>query len=220
MNLKSLGFSSLTYSEVLLSIRLGEAVNPAPMGVILGRGGEPRLRVYKGQRTYDLLIGGARDCVLNVTHDPVLFYNAIFRKAEIPYSPARMVSSPRIRGCHAYVECSIKEISACSGHVEVFLKPLLIDASNRPVRTYNRAGPAIIEALVCYSKILHFREVDREEAQALKERIRVFMDIVHHSTKSQVLRRMITDVLGKAEDALAEPPPKGNPKRIRHKSSR
>jgi hypothetical protein len=203
MSIKSLGFSSLTYSEVLLTLKLEETINSAPMGILLDSSGEPHLRVYKGQKTCDLLISGARDCVLNITDDPVLFYNAIFKKDEIPYLPAKRVSSPRIRGCHAYVECSIKKVSAHSEYVEVFLKPLLIEVSDRTVRTYNRAGPAIIEALVCYTRLLHFKDIDREEAQILKGRIEMFRDIVYHSTRDQVLRRMATDILERAEEALA-----------------
>jgi hypothetical protein len=204
MNLKSLGFSSLTYSEVLLALKLEGEINSAPIGILLDSSGAPHLKVYRGQRTCDLLVGGARDCVLNITDDPVLFYNAIFKKNILPYMPARRVSSPRIRGCHAYVECSIRKVLEREECVEAFLTPLLVEVSDRAVRTYNRAGPAIIEALVCYSKLAYFRDADREKARSLKERIEVFRDIVYHSTRDQQLRRMATDILRRAEEALSD----------------
>ncbi len=202
MSLEKLGFSKLTYSEVILTIKLGETVNSAPMGVLLNDCGKIYLRVYKGQRTYRMIVNGARDCVLNITDDPILFYDAIFEKDKISYKPAKRVSSPRIHDCKAYVECSITDITRCKEYVKVLLKPLLIDVIDGTAKAYNRAGPAIIEALICYSKILYFKNVDREEAEALKKRINIFRDIVYHSTKDRVLRRIATEILEKSEEIL------------------
>ena len=202
MSLRRLGFSRLTYSEVILTLGLKEMVNAAPMGVLLNDAGEACLRVYKGQRTYEMIIEGARDCVLNITDDPILFYNAIFEKDKIAYGPAQRVSSPRISDCDAYVECSITNLAMHNEYVEVFLKPLLINEAHRTVRTYNRAGPAIIEALICYSRILYFKDADREKTESLKKRICTFRDIVYHSTKDKVLRRIATEILGRTEEIL------------------
>ena len=202
MILGRLGFSKITYSEVILTIRLKETVNAAPMGVLLNDAGEACLRVYRGQRTYEMIIDGAKDCVLNITDDPILFYNAIFKKDKIAYSPAQRVSSPRISNCDAYVECSITDPASYGEYLKVFLKPLFINEAHRTVRTYNRAGPAIIEALICYSKILYFKDADREKAESLKKGIDMFRDIVYHSTKDKVLRRIATEILDKTEEIL------------------
>jgi len=202
VSLESLGFSRFTYSEVIFTVKLKEMVNAAPMGVFLNDAGEIRLKVYKGQRTYEMIVNGAKDCVLNITDDPMLFYNAIFEKDKISYIPAKRVSSPRIIDCDAYVECSIVNLAICKEYVMVLLKPLLIDPAHGTVRTYNRAGPAIIEALICYSKIPYFKDADREKAESLKKRIAMFRNIVYHSTRDKALRKIATEILDRAEEIL------------------
>ena len=202
MNLERLGFSRLTYSELIFTIKLKEMVNAAPMGVLLHGDEEIRLRVYRGQRTYEMIINGAKDCVLNITDDPILFYNAIFEKDKISYTPAQRVSSPRISDCDASVECSIVNVKMHKGYVEVFLKPLLINVTSKAAKTYTRVGPAIIEALICYSKIPYFKDADREKAESLKKRIEVFRDIVYRSSRNRTFRRIATEILTRAEEVL------------------
>jgi len=199
MSLDELGFSRLTYSEVILSIRLKEMVNSAPMGAILNDRGEISLKIYEKQRTYKMILEGARDCVLNITDDPILFYNAIFEKEKIRYKPAKYVSSPQIRGCNAYIECLIADATTRKGYIDTTLKPLLIEAAADTVRAYSRPGPAIIEALICYSKIPHYKDVDKEKAEKLKKMIDTFREIVYHSTKDRILREIVTKILEKAK---------------------
>ena len=202
MNLEKLGFSRSTYSEVILTVRLEEMINAAPMGVLLNEGGKIYLRVYKGQRIHDMIVNGAEDCVLNITSDPILFYNAIFEKEKISYCPAERVSSPRIRDCDAYVECSIINVTGHGEYVKAFLKPLLINVAERAVSAYHRAGPAIIEALICYTRLLYFKDADREKAESLKKMIGIFRDIVYHSTENNRLREIATKILERSEEAL------------------
>jgi len=201
MNLEELGFSKLTYSEVILTIKHKEKINSAPMGIILNNEGL-RLKVYKGQRTYGMIINGAKDCVLNITDDPVVFYNAIFEKDKILYCPSKCVSSPRICDCNAYVECSITQVTKHEGYIEVLLNPLIINATRRMIITFNRAVPAIIEALICYSKIPHFKNIDMKRAESLMKRIAIFRDIVYHSTKNKTLREIVTKILQKSKETL------------------
>jgi len=202
MTLENLGFSRSTYSEVILTVKLGETVNSAPMGVLLNDKGEICLRVYRNQKTYRMIIDGAEDCVLNITDDPILFYNAIFEKERISYAPAKRVSSPRILDCKAYVECLISNVEIHEDFVKAFLKPLFIDATVKDIKTYNRAGPAIIEALVCYSKLLYFKDADRERAGILRKRIEIFRDVVYHSTTDSTLRKIMSKILARSEETL------------------
>jgi len=199
--IKNLGFSEHTYSEVVLSIRHRDKVNVAPMGVLLGEDENLHLRVYKGQRTCKMIMDGAEDCILNITDDPRVFYDAVFRKDRIAYYPSKKVSSPRICGCNAYVECIIINRLEREEFIEVSLKPILISVLKHPVVTYQRAGPAVIEALICYTKLLHFRRSDRRAIKELMKRMQIFKDIVYHSTRNNDLRMMITEILERARDA-------------------
>ena len=196
--IKNLGFSEHTYSEVILSIKHKDKVNVAPMGVLLGENENLHLRVYKGQRTCRMIMDGAEDCILNITDDPRIFYDAVFRKDQIAYCPPQRVSSPRICGCNAYIECIITNRSEREELIEVSLKPILISVLKNPVIAYHRAGPAVIEALICYTKLLHFMKSDRRVAEELKERMQIFRDIVYHSTRNRDLRMMITEILERA----------------------
>ncbi|HDM88863.1 MAG TPA: DUF447 family protein [Candidatus Bathyarchaeota archaeon] len=197
--IKNFGFSEHTYSEVILSIRHKDKVNVAPMGVLLGEDENLHLRVYKGQRTCRMIMDGAEDCILNITDDPRVFYDAVFRKDRIAYCPSQKASSPRICGCNAYVECIIINRSEREELIEVSLKPILISVSKHSVIAYHRAGPAVIEALICYTKLLHFRKSDRRVARELRERMQVFKDIVYHSTRKRDLRMMIKEILERAQ---------------------
>ena len=204
MRLRDLGFSKSTYGEIILTIRHGDAVNVAPMGVLLEDDKRLSLRVYKGQRTCELIEKGAVDCVLNITCNSTLFYDAVLNKSEISYYSSETVSSPRVRGCDAYVECSIIDVEDCGEYVRVLLKPQLIRVSRRIVKAHNRAEPAVIEALVCFTKILHLIKSNVEMAESLKERIKIFREIVYHSTRNKKLRMMMTEILDRAEEVIRE----------------
>ena len=196
--IKNLGFSEHTYSEIILSIRHKDKVNAAPMGVLLGEDENLHLRIYKGQRTCRMIMDGAEDCILNITDDPRVFYDAIFRKDRIAYCPSEKVLSPRICGCNAYVECIIIDRSEREELIEVSIKPILVSVLKNPVIAYHRAEPAVIEALICYTKLSHFMKSDGKVAEELKERMQIFRDIVYHSTRNRDLRMMITEILERA----------------------
>ena len=201
MKLEDLGFSESTYGEVILTVSLGDAVNSAPMGILLHGGCRLRLKVYRTGKTYELIVEGAEDCVLNVTSDPLLFYNAIFKKDELSYCPAELVSSPRIRGCDAYVECFIRGLTHHESYISVLLEPVLVEAPDRTVRVYSRVGPAIIEALISYTRLSSSKEP--RERERLMRKIRIFREIVYHSSRNPAFREVADDVLRRSERMLA-----------------
>lgn len=201
MRLEKLGFSERSYSEVILSVRVGGEVNAAPMGILL-RDGMPLIKVYRGGKTHRLLAGGARDCVLNVTSDPALFYRSVLDKERIVFVEAKKVSSPRVYGCDAYAECLVSKAEDRGDYLEAVLEPVLVEARRRDARAYCRAGPAVLEALVHFTKLLYFRGVDRGKAEELLGRIRIFVDIVYHTTMDRELRSMADDILDRSLEAM------------------
>ncbi len=200
MELRELGFSETTYSETILSIKLGRETNAAPIGVLLGGENRLILKIYSGGKTYRMFLGGAEDCVVNITDNPILFYQSIFEKNRVRFIPARKVSSPRIGGCYAYVECEVETIVEYRDYIRVLLNSVLVEVCGGGVKTYNRAGPAIIEALVHYTKLPHYMSVDLGEAEEILRRIRVFTDIVSHSTKDSMLRSIAYRILRESEN--------------------
>jgi hypothetical protein len=193
--LRELGFSEHTYSEILLTLARDDEINVAPMGVLLAGEGLLRVKVYVGSRTYCLLDMGAKECVLNVTRDPILFYRAIFEKGKIRYTNSKKISAPRVKGCDGYVECRVASLNKSEGCYEVMLKPILIEVSSRKVRTYARVETAIIEALICYTKLSHFRAANPRKARELFRRVRIFEEIAYRSTRDEAMRRIVRNIV-------------------------
>jgi len=201
--LKRLGFSRGTVSEALLSLSVGSEINVAPMGVKLGRATNLAIKVYSGCRTYDLVRCGARDYVINITSDPTLFYYAILSKNLLKLNPSRYVRAPRVAGCEAYVECELSYITYGRGYLKLYLRPIHIEYKKIVPKAFCRAYPAIIEALICYTKIPYLKSAGKlREAEALLNKIRSCVEVVKHSTRSRKLRFISRKVLDEAEKLI------------------
>lgn len=196
LKLNKIGFSSKTYSEIILSISYRNEINAAPMGVLL-HNDKLKLKIYPHTRTYRLILDGADDCVLNITSNPKLFYYSIFMKDKIKYVRSRKTRSPRVRGCDGYIECKMSSVIRQREHLDISLKPILIDVKPRNVATFNRAGPAIIEALVHYTKIPF---LNNKEIRYKILYIKFLRDTVYKSTRDAELRKIISDIVGRCED--------------------
>lgn len=192
-----LGFSNETYSEVLLTININNDTNVAPMGVLL-KNNKLYVRIYSGTKTYNAILNYADECVLNITNNPKLFFNAILHKEKIRFYNSTIVNAKRVLDCDAYIECNINKRNILSNYAEIFLNPLIIDVVNPSVKTYNRAGPAIIEALVHLSKIQYYKSSGMNNNEILK-RFLFLREIVYHSTSDKDYRIMINEILDKAE---------------------
>jgi len=203
--LKRLGFSKGTTSEVLLSLSLGSEVNVAPMGVKLGENAELIIKVFAGCRTYDLIRRGARDYVVNITSNPLLFYYAIFGKDSLKLRPSRCVSAPRVAGCEAYVEAERKGVDYGRDYLILHLRPIHIEYRRVLPKAFCRAAPAVIEALVYYTKIPYLKKSGKSrEAEGMLKRILACAEVVGHCTRSRRLRSILRNVIERAEGILKE----------------
>ena len=201
--LKRLGFSKGTTSEVLLSLSLGSEVNVAPMGVRLGEGAELIIKVFAGCRTYDLIRRGARDYVVNITSDPALFYYAIFSKSLLKLKPSRWVSAPRVAGCDAYVEAERSGVSYGRGYLILRLRPIHVEYRRVLPKVYSRAAPAVIETLVYYTKLPYLKKSGKlREAEELLKRMLACAEVVERCTRSRRLRSILRSVIAGAEGII------------------
>ncbi len=201
--LKRLGFSKGTVSEVLLSLSLGNEVNIAPMGVRLGSHAELIVKIFAGCRTYDLVRRGARDYVINISTDPLLFYYAVFNKGMLALRPARYVKAPRLAGCEAYVEAERSAVSHGKDYLILRLSPIYLEYRRTFPKAFNRAAPAIIEALIYYTKIPYLKRSGKiEKAREALDRIRECAEVVEHSTRSRKLRSVMQSIVKAAEEIL------------------
>lgn len=204
-DLRRLGFSKGSVSEVLLSLSTGHDFNIAPVGVRLSKSGDLAVKLYPGSRTYELVRRGARDYVINVTSDPVLFYYAVLSKNSLRLKPSRYVSAPKVAGCDAYVECVLSTIRHGREYLRLYLRPLHIEYRKTCPRPFCRAEPAIIEALIYLTKIPYLRRTGKlGEAQVLLTKIRYCVEVVEHSTRSRRLRYISRRILEKAENLMVK----------------
>lgn len=198
LSLRSLGFNSQTYSEVILTVKHKKTIHSTPVGVVLHRE-KLYIRLYRDSKIYSIFYDKPRDCTLSITRDPRVFYASILEREKIRYAKSKRVESPRIRGCNGYVECIVERVALKSEVLEATLKPVLVESRVLKAKTYNRAEPAIIEALVHLTKIGKRRETIREAEESLLK-VKFCVETVYRSSKSRSLRRIARNVLREAEE--------------------
>jgi hypothetical protein len=132
--------------------------------------------------------------VLCVTDDPLIFYNAVFRKNSLRYKYVKEYGIPCINGCSACILVSRKYVRLVSDRLYVGFKPLSVKIYRRYPGVYQRFKYALIEALVQYTKIPF---VDEESRRRLIEYIVYLRSTVYRSTKNRRYRRLIDEIIEK-----------------------
>jgi len=198
--LRKMGFSSTTFSEVILIVKHMDSYYTMPFGVLY-RHGLLWGRVFQGSRVYEVLMQRPLHATLCITQNPLLFYRAVFEKERLRYRELVVdgVMLPCIKGCSACVFTEIASIVFRESRAHVWLKPVEVHVVDKHPRTLHRAEYAIIEALVHFTKIPF---TDREEACRHYQHILLCRDTVYRSSRSRVYRRIINSILERAERTL------------------
>lgn len=133
-------------------------VNTAPMGVeVIDRGADVDIimRPYPETRT-SMNLRQVPEFTLNFTHDPVLFFNSLFRKQALALVSSRYVRPPRLGGCIDLVlECSVK-----AQYRDARGRDLVIGTVEDAYEcmgskvAYSRGASAVIEALIHLTKLM------------------------------------------------------------------
>ena len=201
--LEILGFNKDTYSEVIVTTSCNGKVNAAPIGVRMFNDRTLYFKIYRPSTTYEY-IACSRECVLNITSNPRLFYTSIFDKEKLKFKRSFRVSPPRIIGANGYVECKVSSVEDFEEYSIVYCNPVHVEYESQPPKAFNRAEPAIIEALIHYSRIIPFvRKGWCNEVKHLLERIEFCRYIVEHSTCNSELLEMMDGIRVKAYEASA-----------------
>ena len=200
--LRKMGFSSTTYNETILTIKWVDGIYTMPFGVLYTRG-FLRGRVFRGSKVYEVFKQKPRYASLCVTHNPLLFYKAVFEKERIRYRDCVVngLSQPCIMGCDACVFTVVENLVFRSDRVWVELKPIDIRVFNKYPRVFHRVDHAIVEALVYYTKIPF---VSRGEACKYYGYILACRETVYRSSKYTAYRRIIDSILEKTREKLGE----------------
>lgn len=199
--LSSLGFSSETYSEVIITSSFNGEVHVAPFGVKTFKN-LLYFRTYHPSTTYRNIVKSG-ECVLNITSNAETFYNAIFHPERLEFEPSFKVSTPRIRGLDGYVECILVNVKDFNLYSVLYCKPVHVEYKCILPRTFNRAEPAIIEALIHYTRVKPYLEAGKtSDVQELIKRIEMCKYIVEHSTTNRELLKIIEDIRVKAYEKV------------------
>jgi len=176
-DLEELGFTGHTFSEVVLALGLNGRVHIQPLGVKLGRG-LLWARVFRTTRLYSLVSEGLRGS-LNITYEPAAFFEPVFYGRPLGLEIAEGPLGPFLPSSSACVFIEVAGMEEERDFKIVYFRPLRTEVL-RPPRAFNRAFPALLEALVYFSRARHFAMMGdaassarfADEARAWLERLR------------------------------------------------
>ncbi len=190
--LRSIGFRSDTYNEVVITTCIGDNCYSMPFGVKYVRG-LLRGRFFKDSIMFRIHAGyKPLYSVLCITDDPMIFYNAVFRKGDLRYKYIREYGMPCISGCSACILVLKKYMRLVSDRLYVGFKPIRIRIYRRYPSVYHRFKYALIEALIQYTKIPF---VDEESRRRLIEYIVYLRSTIYRSTRNKRYRGLIDDII-------------------------
>lgn len=132
--------------------------NFAPMGVhladhasSLARVGEVELCLYRGSQTYDNLYSTSEG-VINLSEDVLAFVETALFSRELPSSPSKMVSAPRMSGASAIFEFSVVHFEAAAEPARVKGK-ILYHEQFGGFTGFCRARSAVLEAVIMATRL-------------------------------------------------------------------
>lgn len=195
--LKKMGFHTLTYNEVIITIMKNNVEYSMPIGL---KRVKNRLigRIYRETRLASILSKDIKKATICVSKNPLLFYYVVLEREKLRYTRIRE-GEACIVDCEACIICNIKDFSRIGKWIKIELEPIHIIIENIYPRVYHRADYGIIEALIYYTKIPY---VDQALAMKYYEYLKVFRETVYRSSGDKRLRDIIDNIIVRAEKIL------------------
>ena len=197
--LRALGLSEHTFSEIILIVIIDKRINATPIGIKLINNGI-EATIFKNSITYLGLIN-SKECTINITSDARIFYKLVMNE-ELNANeliPSEMINTPALKSADAIIEAKVINVIDKMDRATFHLTPINVRVLNSIPRAFNRAHPAIIEALVHYTRIEPYITMNLlNDVDKLIERIKICINTVQHSTKDPELITIANDILNKA----------------------
>ncbi len=192
-SLVDLGFSELTFSEVVLALEVDGRVHVQPLGVRLS-GDLLWARVFRSTRLYGMLRTGLKGS-LNITYDPRAFLEPVLYGRLVSLTILRGLKGPYLPSSSASVFVEVARVGGEREARSMWLKPTGLFVKGRP-RAFNRAFPALIEALIHLSRArYHAIQGNAREASELAEKGRSSLEPLKHATEDPSWLEMASEVL-------------------------
>jgi hypothetical protein len=187
--------------EVIVSTCDANGVpNAAPMGIRFIRVEDSThekkimIKPFKSTTTYCNLSSQC-EAVINVTSDPILFYEAAFKhqsaqgNLKTSFCPAKTVKPPWIKGCDAYIEVSVESIRDAAGQEkdrsEILCQVKSIQLQNQEAKLYSRAPYVLIESIIHATRVNELRSQGlADEANELTKLINRYRKLIQRVAPS------------------------------------
>lgn len=183
------------YETIVSTYGADREPHAAPMGISILDGRRIVLRPYKTTRTYGNLVR-YRAAVVNITSDPLLFYNSVFG-GDMRYRVSHVVDAPALVEADGWLELELEgERDLSSERSELTLYVVKVElADKRPVRLYCRAVHAVIESIIHMTRIPIFLGTERnDEAIKLVEKVLDYRRLVERVAPDTIYSGLMAEM--------------------------
>ncbi|MDW8084026.1 MAG: DUF447 family protein [Candidatus Caldarchaeum sp.] len=197
------GFEPDLWYEVILTTYCEDRrPHAAPMGCSTSDGQLLRLKPFTNTTTFKNL-KDRRYAVANISHDPALFYNALF-KNDLDFVNAQQVDAPALRGCDGWVELEITRLTQIDEmRAEASGKVVNIVTFSTSLKPYSRAEHALVEALIHFTRVVVFANTTRhDEAVRLAEKIREYIELTKRVSRKPAHMTICEKLLCSLEEVM------------------
>lgn len=198
--LRELGFSEDTYGETILIVTIDNKINATPIGIKLINDELMQATIFKDSVTYSGLMK-SKECTINITSDARIFYKLVMNEELNPDELvlSETINTPALKSADAVIETKVTNITDQIDRATFHFMPTKLRIFKPMPRVFNRAHPAIIEALVHYTRIKPYGEMKLfSEVDKLIEHIKICIDTVQHATKNTELLTIANSILNNA----------------------
>lgn len=205
-SLFEMGFEADVWYEVIVSTYSeGRQPHAAAMGCSAIDDMHVVLKPFKNTTTYRNLIETGQ-AVLNLTHEPELFYSAVFRK-ELKFQPGEMVESPALVGADGWVEIRVQQTNLLDDlRAEVYAEAVHCKKLFKNARPYSRVEHALLESLIHYTRVLVFAQTEKhQEAVKLVGKIMEYVALVKRLSRKPSHLQICEDLVRHMEKLVALP---------------
>jgi hypothetical protein len=184
--LNKIGMNRGWIYEVIVSTYHDNNPHSAPIGVWTDDFATLRMEVYKQARTLKNIMA-FRELAVNLISDVMVFYEALFDKAQIAYEKSSKVKAPVIKGSPAVIEVKLKEVKEKEKTFYLTTIPIHVQINGR-ISLINRAKALTLESLILATKLAHLPE--RQIKETLQENYRVIRKVAPGSQYEKILRML------------------------------
>jgi hypothetical protein len=215
------------YEVVVSTCDVSGGPNAAPMGIQFVADetsrGEKKIVIkpFKSTATYKNM-SSRGEAVINVTSDPEIFYKTLLKRQtaqanalKTVYQMSKTVKPPRIRGCGAYIEVSVKSIKEVGSKDEdrssILCDIKLVEIEKPTAKLYCRAPHVLIETMIHATRINDLiSQGSMDEANELLDLMDLYRNLIHRVAPNSNYETMADSIIktysseseGKMSDSL------------------